>query len=154
MECYCFLRNIVDTLANKGKTPFELRYNSSWYGPIIPFGTYVHYLPTAPKDKSRTHQFGNKWLKGLFVGYDDKEGGGWSQRLLVVDWEELDKAEKPEHVYMKPIPHKEVKVIKSEQDKFIYPLKQKMLKQPGSPKYEMTIPQQGIQTSDSAGEVI
>ena len=29
-----------------------------------------------------------------------------------------------------------------------------MLKQPGSPKYEMSIPQQGVQTSDSAGEVI
>ena len=108
----------------------------------------------APKDKARTHQFGNKWLKGLFVGYDDKEGGGWSQRLLVVDWEEMDKAEKPEHIYVKPIPHKEVKVIKSEDDQYIYPLKQKMLKQPGSPKYEMSIPQQGIETSDSAGEVI
>ena len=74
--------------------------------------------------------------------------------MLVVDWEELDQAEKPEHVYVKQIPHKEVRVIKSDDDKFIYPLKEKMLKQPGSPKYEMTIPKQIIQTSDSAGEVV
>ena len=60
MECYCFLRNIVDTLANKGKAPFELRYHSSWYGPIVPFGAYIHYLPLLLKDKARTHQFGNK----------------------------------------------------------------------------------------------
>ena len=101
MECYCTLRNIVDIVANKDKTPFELRYSCSWYGPIIPFGAYAHYLPLSPQDKSRTHQFGNKWLKGIFLGYEDMEGGGWSQRLYVVDWEELENAAKPENVYVK-----------------------------------------------------
>ena len=55
MECYCFLRNIVDTLANKGKTPFEFRYRSAWCGPIIPFGAYINYLLSAPKNTARTH---------------------------------------------------------------------------------------------------
>ena len=90
MECYCSLRNIVDIVANKNQTPFELRYGCSWYGPTIPFGAYVHYLPLSPQDKSRTHQFGNKWLKGIFLGYEDREGGGWSQRLYVIDWEEYE----------------------------------------------------------------
>ena len=72
----------------------------------------------------------------------------------MVDWEELDKADKSQHVDVKPVPHKEVRVIKSDDDPFIYPLKKKILNQPGSPKYEMSIPKPLIQTSDSSGEVV
>ena len=66
----------------------------------------------------------------------------------------MEKAEKPENVNVKDIPHKEVRVIKSDNGSCIYPLKETMLTQPGSPKYEISIPRQLIQTFGSSGEIV
>ena len=37
--------------------------------PIIPFGALVEYYPISAKDQSRIHQFGERVLPGLFLGY-------------------------------------------------------------------------------------
>ena len=37
--------------------------------PIFPFGSLVEYYPITAKDQSRIHQFGQKVLPGLFLGY-------------------------------------------------------------------------------------
>ena len=44
MECYCYLRNIQDLLAD-WKTPYERRFGRPFNGPVIPFGTMVEYHP-------------------------------------------------------------------------------------------------------------
>ena len=59
MECYCYLRNTQDLLAD-GKTPCERRFGQPSKGPIIPFGSI---------DLSRLHQFGPNILPGIFLGY-------------------------------------------------------------------------------------
>ena len=57
MECYCYLRNIQDFLAD-GETPHERWFGEPFKGPIIPFGAMVEYHPISARDQSRLHQFG------------------------------------------------------------------------------------------------
>ena len=59
MECYCYLRNVQDLLAD-GKMPYERRFGQPFGGQIIPFGAMVEYHPTSTKDQSRIHQFGKR----------------------------------------------------------------------------------------------
>ena len=68
MECYTYLRNVT-ALISDGKTPYERRFGQPFKGPIIPFGSLVEYHPKTAKDQSRIHQFGEKVLHGLFLGY-------------------------------------------------------------------------------------
>ena len=56
LECYCYLRNVQDLLA-EGKTPYERRFAESFEGPINPFGALVEYLPNSERDKARIHIF-------------------------------------------------------------------------------------------------
>ena len=74
MECCCCLRNVHDKLAD-GKTAFEKRDDQAFDGPSIPSGTLVEYIPITAKDKSRSHQFGKKTLKGRVLGYGPRAGG-------------------------------------------------------------------------------
>ena len=88
-ECYCFLRNVQDLLAD-GKTPCERRFEESFKGPIIPFRAMVEYHPTSLKDQARIHQFGKKVLPGIFVDYELMAGGIWKGGILVADMEDLE----------------------------------------------------------------
>ena len=69
MECYCYLRNVQDLLAD-GKTPYERRFGEPFKGAVIPFGAMVEYYPISSRDKSRLHQFGKKVLPGIFLGHE------------------------------------------------------------------------------------
>ena len=40
MECYCYLRNVKDLLAD-GKTPYQRRFGEQFVGPASPFGPLV-----------------------------------------------------------------------------------------------------------------
>ena len=66
MECYCYLRNVQDLLAD-GKTPYERRCGEPLKGPVIPFGAVVEYHPISARDQSRMHQFGKRVLPGHFL---------------------------------------------------------------------------------------
>ena len=88
MNCYCFLRTIVDKGANSF-TAYENRFTTKFEGPVIPMGVEVNYMLISAKDKARTHKFGDKLLNGIFVGYGQHAGGRWDKTLLLVDWEEL-----------------------------------------------------------------
>ena len=61
MECYCYLRNIQDVLAN-GRTPYEKRFIAPFHGPIIPFRRifFQTHLPKRQTSSSccRTHSKG------------------------------------------------------------------------------------------------
>ena len=53
----------------------------------------VHWLRVSPKtamDQSRIHQFGQKVLPGLFLGYALHAGGIWKGDVLIADLEELE----------------------------------------------------------------
>ena len=68
MECFCYLRNVQDFLAYV-RTPYERRFGDRFEGPVISFGAMVEYHPTSAKDQSWLHQFGQKVLPGIFLGY-------------------------------------------------------------------------------------
>ena len=86
MECYCYLRNVQDLLAD-GETPYERRFGEPFEGPIIPFRALVEYHPISPKDQARIQQFGKKVLPGIFLGYALIAGRIWKIVLLVADKE-------------------------------------------------------------------
>ena len=89
MECYTYLRNVTDLLSDE-KTPYERRFGQPFKGPIIPFGSLIEYHPVTAKDQSRIHQFGQKVLPGLFLGYALYGRRIWKGDILVADFEELE----------------------------------------------------------------
>ena len=118
MECYTYLRNVTDLLAD-GKTSYERRFGQPFNGPIIPFGSLVEYHPTTAKDQSRIHQFGKKVLPGLFLGYALYAEGIWKGDVLVADLEELETMDASE-IYSKRLNAKEV--IFPQKGEFIFPI--------------------------------
>ena len=51
------------------KTPYERRFGEPFKGQIIPFGATVENHLISTQEQSRLHQFGNKVLLGIFLGY-------------------------------------------------------------------------------------
>ena len=84
LECYTYLLNVTDLLSD-GKTPYERRFGQPFNGPIVPFGSLVEYHPITAKDQSRIHQFGEKVLLGLFLGYAVYAEGIWKGDVLIAD---------------------------------------------------------------------
>ena len=104
MNCFCFLRNVVLALEG-GDTAYKKRFGSDFTGPLIPFGAMVKYHPITQKDKGRVHQMSDKLLPGVFLGYSQQSGGGWSGDLLLCDWEQLAAADSCNEVLVKRFAH-------------------------------------------------
>ena len=68
-------------------------------------------------------------LKGVFLGYEQQAGGGWSEDVWIIDWEELEQAPSAHEVYHKRFKWKEVNPVKNG-EKFRFPLARGDLKQP------------------------
>ena len=102
-----------------GKTPYEKRFGEPFNEPIIPFGSLVKYYPISAKDQSRIHQFGQKVLSGLFLGYALYAGGIWKGDMMVADVEELETMDASE-IYAKRLSEKEV--FPGTYGKFIFPV--------------------------------
>ena len=64
-ECCCYLRNVLDLLADR-KTPYERRFGEPFKGQIIPYAAMVEYHPIPVRDQSRLHQFGENVIPGIF----------------------------------------------------------------------------------------
>jgi len=131
MICYCFLRNVVDLL-DTGLTPYETRFQREFKGLIIPFGSRIKYKPSSDKDKSRLHPFQEQLLEGIFLGYDQRAGGDWSEDYLIVDTTELENAPTPKSTNIKRI--KEIFRYK-DNDKWYFPLIEGDLIQPGDDEH-------------------
>ena len=112
MECYCFLRCVSDALAPDNRTAYWRRFEADFRGEIIPFGAEIEYKPSYEKDLDRLHKMGKKMLPGIFLGYEQRAGGGWTGNFFVVDWNELENAEHVSEVHKKTIDAREVDVIK------------------------------------------
>ena len=68
-----------------GTTPYKARFGQDFTGPIIPLGAEVTFKPISDKDISRTRKFGDTNLPGVFLGYSQQAGGGWSGDLIIAD---------------------------------------------------------------------
>ena len=68
-------------------------------------------------------------LQGIFLGYEQKVGGGWSGNFIVADWGDIENADAPCDIYPKTINAKEVQPIKLN-SKFRFPLAEGALRQP------------------------
>ena len=66
----------------EGKTAFEKRFGVDFDGPIWAMGIEIEWLPQSKADKARIHSFGKKKLEGVFLGYVQEPGGGWSDTSL------------------------------------------------------------------------
>ena len=125
MQCYCFLRSVTDIIAvSGGKTSYELRYNTPFKGPRIPFGASLDYKPPN-KDGHGSHH-----LPGFFVGYDTHAGGRWNGDLLVVDKRELMERSTARKVHIRRFKEKEVFPHHLESGRFLFPLIQGDIPQP------------------------
>ena len=134
MHCFCFLRN-VSVVMETGKTAYQERFASDFTGPLIPFGAAVHYDPITDKDRKRTRAFGDKMLTGLFLGYHQQAGGGWSGDLLLIDAEEVAAATHFSDIHIKRFKAAEVSPIlkdSEKKDSFCFPLAEGKIKQPGT----------------------
>ena len=68
------------------------------------------YNPTTPQDGGLLHKYHSEWLDGIFMGYAQQSGGGWSGNLLVAQVHQLQTAEQPQHVHLSTVHHKQVSV--------------------------------------------
>ena len=122
------MRNIADE-QRSGHTSYYARFGESFGGPIIPFGAEVPYKPITDKDIVRLHKFGSKMLSGVFVGYEQRAGSGWSGNLLIVDWDEIENTDAVCDIYPKTINAEEVQPILLS-GKFRFPIAEGALCQP------------------------
>ena len=85
MDCYRYLRNIQDPLAD-GKTPCERRFGVPFNGPVVPLRAKVEYLPYFCWRPVATASMRSKSPASIFlgcalhVGESGKETS-WSQTL-------------------------------------------------------------------------
>ena len=67
-------------------------------------------------------KLGTKLRDGVFVGYDQIVGGGWSGDLLVLDALQLGSVDSIHRVYVRRIKAEEVFAPKDAKDNYIFPL--------------------------------
>ena len=131
MMCFCFLRCVIDLLTD-GKTPYKKHFEVDYNGPNIPFGAQIEYQPSSQKDKSRVHAMGKQTLPGIFIGYQQHAGSGWSGDLLVADWEDIE-TKSPSTITVKRFKAPEVTPVKNGES-FIFPVAEGDLQQHGKPR--------------------
>ena len=135
MYCHCYLRNSQDRLAD-GLTAFEKIFGQTLA--VIPFGASVEYIPITAKEASIVHQFGNKMLKGTFLGSVLRAGGRWSGDLMLAGCQELQESEAAE-VYVKRFKNQEKGLTGKQRDTSC---------ESGTEKYEMWDGTQNVEHED------
>ena len=86
----------------------------------FPFGAMVEYYPISARDQARIHQFGDKVLPGIFLGYALIAGGIWEGDILIADIEELENLDASE-IYPQRLNAKEV-LVTQRKGEFAFPL--------------------------------
>ena len=112
VECYCYLRNIQDFLAD-GKIPFERRFGEPFEGPVIPVGSMIEYYPISSRDQCRLHHFDKRVLFVTFIRYALIAAGIWKGDILVADIEELENLDASE-IHARKLNAKDVLTSKTE----------------------------------------
>ena len=115
-------------------TPYELRFQNKFPGPIWPFGIEVEYKPSSPVVKNQMHPFGGDLLPGIFMGYRQQCGGGYDGVMFVVDWEDMGNATTASQIQPRKIAE-ECVFPKMYNGKYRFPLKEGVLNQPLAPTF-------------------
>ena len=131
MLAFCFLRNVHDIQPN-GKTAYQMRYGEPFNGPIIAFGASIMYKPSRQQDIDELPKMGSKMCHGIFLGYAQQAGGGWSGDLEIMDSMDITNASSVEELHTKRINANEVTILKKEG------IEQEWSDQPGRVKNEVT----------------
>ena len=76
-----------------------------------------------------------KVLSGVFLGYEQQEGGGWNGDLAALDWEQIDNVERFSDVHTKRFKAAEIDVVRVGTD-LRFPLAEGILRQPGSDRHK------------------
>ena len=78
MECYCYLRNVQDLMAD-GETPYERRFGESFKGPIVPFGALVEFLPNSEIRQSENPSIRKEGITRIlfWICFDRGENLDW-----------------------------------------------------------------------------
>ena len=113
MAAFCFLRNVHD-IQPCGKTAYELRYGEPSNGPITAFGASVMYKPSRQKDIDEMPKIGAKMLHGIFMGYTQQSGGGWSGDVEIIDSMDLTNATSVQECHTKRFNANEITVLKKD----------------------------------------
>ena len=88
------------SLSNETKTPWELRHNHKYDGPLIPFGSSIDFRTP---DSKRFHKskFESRTQPGLFLGVFLQPGLHYKGDVLVVPLEDFTKDVRPRIVRLK-----------------------------------------------------
>ena len=77
----------------------------------------VEYHTSSPKDQAKIHQFGNKVLPAIFLGYGLIAGGIWKGYILIADLEELENLD-ASYIDPRRLNAKEVLITQKGKDEF------------------------------------
>ena len=69
-------------------TAWEIRNKKPWSGELIPFGSYVEYLPP-PTTHIDCPKAATKSVPGIFLGWAIQPGGKWSGDFQVISLEAI-----------------------------------------------------------------
>ena len=105
------------------------RFGHQFKGPIIPFGAQIEYKPSQQCDIMRLHQFGKKMRSGVFLGYVQHAGGGWTGYLTIIDWQQVEQASTNSDIYAKRFKAAEVEIV-FKQDAYCFPIAEGELRMP------------------------
>ena len=118
MAAFCMLRNVHDILPD-GRTAYEKRFNETFRGTIIPFGSAITYRPANPDIIAQMAKMGQKTREALFMGYEQHHGGGYTDRVWILDALKLTNAETTDEVSSDRVAEAEITVVKDEQGNYI-----------------------------------
>ena len=85
-----------------------MRYGEPFNGPIIAFGASILYKPSRQKDIDEMPKMGAKMLEGIFLGYVQQSGGGWSGDVDILDARDLTNAQLIEEAHTKRVSANEI----------------------------------------------
>ncbi len=86
---WCHLNNFSRVDPKDGLTSWQRRHGKAakFDGILAPFGSLVHYLPTADREVYARQKAGPRMVPGLFAGYKLLHNGLWKGEYLVYDKE-------------------------------------------------------------------
>ena len=129
MAAFCMLRNVHDVLPS-GKMAYEQRFNEPFRGAIIPFGAAITYNPLQPGHDRSLAKMGKKNRDGIFMGYDQKHGGGYTDNMWVLDGIKLANVESTDEVHSERVHEMEITVLKDASGDFYFPVLSENWNQP------------------------
>ena len=118
MECYCYLRNVQDFLADR-KTPYERRFGDHSKGQLYLLEQWLNIIRRHRKIRREFINLGKKVLPGIFLGYELIAGGIWKGDMLIADLEDLEKLDASDF-YPRGIKAKEVLITQKKDDELIF----------------------------------